>query len=668
MTFSINLSSLNGSNGFRLDGEIKFDASGFSVSAAGDVNGDGFDDLMVGAVGADPNGIDSGSSYVVFGKASGFSAAMDLSRLDGSNGFRLDGEAGFDRSGISVSNAGDVNGDGFDDVMVGATYADPNGDRSGSSYVVFGRASGFDATMDLSTLDGSNGFRLDGEAEYNESGWSVSTAGDVNGDGFDDVIVGASYADPNGNNSGSSYVVFGRASGFNATMSLSSLDGSNGFRLDGEADFDHSGISVSAAGDVNGDGFDDLIVGAPNADNSLGSSYVVFGQASGFDATMDLSILNGSNGFRLDGEAKFDRSGFSVSNAGDVNGDGLGDVIVGAQGADPNGYNSGSSYVVFGSASSFDAALDLSSLDGSNGFRLDGEAKFDRSGFSVSNAGDVNGDGLGDVIVGALGADPNGGYSGSSYVVFGKASGFDATIDLSSLDSSDGFRLDGEATGDYSGNSVSAAGDVNGDGFDDLMVGAFGAKPNGNYSGSSYILFGRSDFTSFIDFPGTPGADNLIGTQAAEIFDAGDGDDRMIGRGGADTFHGGKGTDYIRVPDLNFQLVDGGAGVDILALSRGGLNLDLTSVHGKIHDIETIHLFGKGDNTLTLTAAEVRDLSDTSNVLRVKGDAGDQIVGLNSGWTDGGFDSDGNHIYTEDGGGAVLLVGVDVATDFGLAV
>ena len=667
MTFRINLSSLNGSNGFRLDGEIKFDASGHSVSNAGDVNGDGFDDVIVGAYEADSNGSNSGSSYVVFGKASGFSATLDLSNLDGSNGFRLDGEAEFDHSGISVSNAGDVNGDGLDDLIIGAHGADPNGNYSGSSYVVFGRASGFDAVLDLSNLDGSNGFRLDGVATDDRSGRSVSTAGDVNGDGFDDLIVGAPQADPNGNYSGSSYVVFGKASGFNARWDLSSLDGNNGFRLDGVTQYDYSGYSVSTAGDVNGDGLDDVMVGVLSADpngKSSGSSYVVFGKVSGFDATMDLSSLDGSNGFRLDGEARYDFSGCSVSAAGDVNGDGLGDVIVGAQGADPNGYNSGSSYVVFGSASGFDAVLNLSSLDGSNGFRLDGEAIRDTSGHSVSTAGDVNGDGLDDLIIGASRADPSGYSSGSSYVVFGKASGFDATLDLSNLDGSNGFRLDGEA-GDESGYSVSAAGDVNGDGFDDLMIGAYEADPNGYSSGSSYILFGRSDFTSFIDFPGTPEDDNLIGTQAAEVFDAGDGNDRMIGRGGADVFHGGNGADYTRVPDLNFQLVDGGAGVDILALSRGGLNLDLTRVHGKIHDIETIHLFGKGgDNTLTLTAAEVRGLSDTSNVLRVKGDAGDQIVGLNTGWTDGGFDSDGNHIYTEEGGGAVLLVGVDVITDF----
>ena len=455
----------------------------------------------------------AGGLWLNTAAAQAFPATINLSTLDGTIGFRLDGVASPDRSGYSVSSAGDINGDGVDDVIVGAFGADPNGIYSGSSYVVFGRdaaaAGPFNPVLALSTLDGSNGFRIDGVASFDFSGGSVSAAGDVNGDGVDDVVIGANGA-PNGNQSGSSYVVFGRdaavAGTFDPVLALSALDGSNGFRIDGVALDDLSGISVSAAGDVNGDGVDDVIIGASDAEPNgtySGSSYVVFGRdtaaAGPFDPVLDLSALDGSNGFRIDGVASGDFSGRSVSAAGDVNGDGVDDVIVGAYRAEPNGSDSGSSYVVFGrdaAVGGFAAILDLSALDGSNGFRIDGVVAGDNSGTSVSAAGDVNGDGVDDVIVGAYRAEPNGSDSGSSYVVFGRdaaAGGFAAVLDLSALDGGNGFRLDGVALSDQSGRSVSAAGDVNGDGVGDVIVGAYGASPNGNLSGSSYVVFGGSD-------------------------------------------------------------------------------------------------------------------------------------------------------------------------------
>ena len=485
----LNLADLTPTTGFRLDGENAWDYSGRAVSSAGDVNGDGYDDIIIGVKGADPNGPQSGSSYVVFGKASGFSRAIEFSELDGSDGFRLDGEDRGDWSGYSVSSAGDVNGDGYDDIIIGAHYAS----QGGASYVVFGKESSFSRAIELSELDGSDGFRIGGENTGDKSGYSVSSAGDVNGDGYDDIIIGAVGADFNGRSSGSSYIVFGKEGNFGRTIELSELDGRGGFRIDGENAYDKSGYSVSSAGDINGDGYDDIIIGAHYVDwygdTISASSYVVFGKESDFNRTIELSELDGSDGFRIDGENTDDKIGKSVSSAGDINGDGYDDIIIGAYGADPNGSSSGSSYVVFGKESSFSRAIELSELDGSDGFRIDGTSAHYLSGYSVSSAGDVNGDGYDDVIIGAYAADPNGVQnSGASYVVFGKASGFNATINLSA--SSGGIRIDGANVSDWSGYSVSSAGDVNGDGYDDVIIGAALADPNGKKSGANYVVFG----------------------------------------------------------------------------------------------------------------------------------------------------------------------------------
>ena len=495
---AINLSNPDrGSTGFVLNGEAAGDRSGKSVSAAGDINGDGIDDLIIGAYRADPNGNDSGRSYVVFGSASGLPNLFNLSSINGLNGFVLNGESEYDRSGCSVSAAGDINGDGIDDLIIGAYLADSNGNsRAGRSYVVFGSDTGLPNPFNLSSLNGNNGFVLNGEESFDYSGRSVSAAGDINGDGIDDLIIGADEADPNDNmGAGRSYVVFGSDSGLPNPFNLSSINGLNGFVLNGEAANDASGRSVSAAGDINGDGIDDLIIGALGADANdniiAGRSYVVFGSDSGLPNPFNLSSLNGNNGFVLNGEESFDYAGRSVSAAGDINGDGIDDLIIGADGAAPNGNGSGRSYVVFGSDSGLPNPFNLSSLNGSNGFELNGKAEFDFSGRSVSAAGDINGDGIDDLIIGAYAADVNGNNSGQSYVVFGSASGLPNPFDLSSLNGTNGFWFNGEAAADQSGRSVSAAGDINGDGADDLIIGANGADPNGIMNaGRSYVLFG----------------------------------------------------------------------------------------------------------------------------------------------------------------------------------
>jgi hypothetical protein len=175
------------------------------------------------------------------------------------------------------------------------------------------------------------------------------------------VIVGAPLADPDASKSGAAYVVFGKAKGYPANLNLSSLNGKNGFLLSGDGAFNYLGRSVSSAGDINGDGFDDIIVGAEGADGYRGAVYVLFGRATPFAPKINVASINGTNGFKISGAGGSFDGDISVSDAGDINGDGLTDIIVGAPSAHFTGPASGSAYVVFGHAGTFAPAFSLRS-------------------------------------------------------------------------------------------------------------------------------------------------------------------------------------------------------------------------------------------------------------------------------------------------------------------
>ncbi|MBW4681149.1 MAG: FG-GAP repeat protein [Microcoleus vaginatus WJT46-NPBG5] len=644
-----------GASGFVINGINNGDTAGWSVSGAGDVNGDGLADLIVGAPHTAAGVTRQGQSYVVFGKAD--TQTVELNAL-GTGGFVINGINNGDNAGWSVSGAGDVNGDGLADLIVGAPYASA---LRGQSYVVFGKADA--EAVELSAL-GSSGFSINGINNSDGSGWSVSGAGDVNGDGLADLIVGAPGVPMGQSIPGKSYVVFGKANA--QAVDLSAL-GTGGFAINGINNFDLAGFSVNTAGDVNGDGLADLIVGAPNP-NGEGQSYVVFGKAD--NQAVDLSAL-GTGGFTINGINNGDRAGWSVSGAGDVNGDGLADLIVGADLADsPDpGAMEGQAYVVFGKADN--QAVNFNNL-GTSGFTISGLFP-ERFGFSVSGAGDLNADGLADLIIGAPGSDIGLNRRGESYVVFGKADAQDVNFSITqggsfAIHGIDNGGSTNNINGDRSGFSVSGSGDVNGDGFADLIMSSPRANVGAAEPGQSYVIFG-GDFTGTVTQQGTPGDDMLTGTANSQALVGGQGNDLLSDGNFTDILlYGGAGNDRLRISNSNFRRLDGGLGVDTLELNGAGINLDLAAGiadNTKITAIERIDLTGTGNNTLTLNYASLLNLLEETrasggyNRLTVVGDAGNAVSanlsGLGFTQTIGATDT----TYTQ--GNLQLVVDNDVA-------
>jgi hypothetical protein len=411
---------------------------GCFVSTAGDVNGDGYSDVIVGARDYDSGQTDEGRAYVYHGSAAGLSLTPDWTAESDQAG------AWF---GWSVS-SGDVNGDGYSDVVVGAPYYDNGQTDQGRVYVYHGSVTGLSLTPD---------WTAESDQEDPWFGWSVSATGDVNGDGYSDVVVGACHYDNGQTDEGRAYVYHGSATGLSLTP-------------DWTAESDQAGAAfgnwLSAAGDVNGDGYSDVIVGAPYYDNGQideGRAYVYHGSETGLSLTPNWTAESDQSG------AYF---GTSVSAAGDVNGDGYSDVVVGALNYYNGQTNEGRAYVYHGSPMGLSANPD---------WTAESDQAYAYFGNSVSAAGDVNGDGYSDVIVGAYRYNNGQTDEGRAYVYHGSPMGLSANPD---------WTAESDQAGAVFGNSVSAAGDVNGDGYSDVIVGACRYDNGQIDEGCAYVYHG----------------------------------------------------------------------------------------------------------------------------------------------------------------------------------
>ncbi|MEP1791698.1 T9SS type A sorting domain-containing protein, partial [Reichenbachiella sp.] len=442
----------NGHNGFHIPGIDATTYLGREIRFIGDINNDGLEDVAIGNPDEKVGDLElAGRAYIIFGSTAPYPTPFDLTTLDGTNGFVVEAIAYDERRGASMAALGDINGDGIDDVMIATS------NTTSDDIVLYGSSS-FAAKITVSDINGTNGFLLDTPGSN-----QADNLGDVNGDLINDFIIGTPHF------SGQAWIVFGRSTNFPATVDVTYLDGTNGFRTSTFAGSRPS-YKVGGAGDINNDGYNDIMLGnwASSAPDEI--SYVLFGKGTAFDEVVDIEAVDGSDGFKIDNSG----NGFLtfVGTIGDINGDGIDDCY-------------SENNIIFGSEDPFSSFLLQSDLDGDNGFVIENYV------LCAAPAGDVNEDGIDDLYLSG---------SQANYIIFGTKEGFPSLLDPSTLDGIDGFQLTGLNNANI-GRPMDA-GDLNNDGKVDFFTDHWSAP------GNVYAIFGGDYFLMPLN-DGYPKAENI---------------------------------------------------------------------------------------------------------------------------------------------------------------
>jgi MYXO-CTERM domain-containing protein len=528
---------------WRVEGDQEGAFFGTSVASAGDLNGDGYPDVVVGEPGFVLTGSSDGQVSVWYGSASGLAPTADWTYASPSEHALL---------GLSVASAGDVNGDGFDDLIVGAPSFNGAHFQNGAAYVFLGSGFGLSSTPD---------WTIEGDRADEDMGWSVASAGDVDADGFDDVIIGAMGYENGEVSEGAAFVYRGSAAGLEASPVWSA-----------ESNMINSGygFSVASAGDVDGDGFDDIAVGAPYAnypDSLSGAAFLYRGSAAGPEPTASWSA----------GGSATSMFGQSVASA-DTNGDGSPDLVVGEYILDAQFENGGGISVFLGGVAGLSALPDVA---------IRGDGSYAELGYSVASVGDVNGDGYADVVAGAWTASSPEDGEGAALLFLGSATG---------LVGSPEWKAEPDRAHAGMGGSVAAAGDVNGDGYADVLVGAAGFADPEKQEGEAILFLGECiDHEADADADGVgdrcdrcPGHDDRLDVDGDGVADGCD--DDAPDTGGAETGATGGtgtpgGTDDADDPGsasdpFHREPATGGCGCDHSGAGTPGLALVLAALVG----------------------------------------------------------------------------------------